>query len=225
MISTNNNTSTASFSSALTRWTLIVLGILYACGIGGMLSPMRLDFARLTPIHLLLSLTAVLYFHPRTIALWRLVLFACLAASLGFFAEVVGVATQKLFGAYHYDTALGAKWLDVPWSMSVNWLLTSYCCAVVANHLLPSSAWYWRTIAAAALMVSLDVLIEPVAMRCGFWSWQNDIVPMQNYVAWFAIALPIEALFFALLGHVRNKIAVAVFLFQYIFFAILGYWL
>jgi putative membrane protein len=33
-------------------------------------------------------------------------------------------------------------------------------------------------------MVGVDVFIEPVAMANDFWSWKDDVVPMQNYLGW-----------------------------------------
>jgi uncharacterized membrane protein len=39
---------------------------------------------------------------------------------------------------------------------------------------------------AALLMVALDVLIEPVAVALDFWQWENAVIPIQNFVMWFA---------------------------------------
>jgi putative membrane protein len=30
-------------------------------------------------------------------------------------------------------------------------------------------------------MTALDYFVEPVAMALGFWHWENDVIPLQNY--------------------------------------------
>ncbi|MBE0653483.1 MAG: carotenoid biosynthesis protein, partial [Bacteroidales bacterium] len=31
--------------------------------------------------------------------------------------------------------------------------------------------------------------MEPVAMHLDYWQWEGDIIPFQNYAAWFIISL------------------------------------
>ena len=38
-------------------------------------------------------------------------------------------------------------------------------------------------------MVLLDLMIEPVAIRLDFWHWQAEVIPLQNYLMWFLVAL------------------------------------
>jgi putative membrane protein len=38
-------------------------------------------------------------------------------------------------------------------------------------------------------MVLLDFMIEPVAIRLDFWHWQSGIIPLQNYLMWFLVAV------------------------------------
>jgi putative membrane protein len=66
--------------------------------------------------------------------------------------------------------------------------------------------------------VGLDLFIEPVAIAHGFWSWEGGAVPLRNYLGWFAVALPIQVFFARHFGGVKNKVAVALFIFQLGFF-------
>lgn len=31
--------------------------------------------------------------------------------------------------------------------------------------------------------------MEPVAMKLDYWNWQDQVIPIQNHLAWFIIAL------------------------------------
>ena len=75
----------------------------------------------------------------------------------------------------------------------------------------------------ASLMVIIDYSIEPVAMSLDFWSWQDYIIPVQNYIGWFIVAFILNILFQSLRLKIFNNLAVAVFIIQYIFFFVLSF--
>jgi putative membrane protein len=172
------------------------------------------SFISLTPLNLILTTGMLLFFHED----WQpaFVLFAVLAILTGFFAEVAGVATGLIFGEYSYGATLGWKLWEVPLVIGLNWFLLSYvCCSILRfeNKLI-------RTLAGAALMVLLDLIIEPVAIHYDFWSWALVEVPLQNYLAWFVIALIPCGLFCYLPFKKNNRFAKYVFWAQLLFFAI-----
>jgi bisanhydrobacterioruberin hydratase len=198
---------------------ILYLGIIYLVGIVGILLPIHPEFIRLTPLNLLVSLVTVLVFHPQwsKASVWALaVLFV-----IGFFAEVFGVKTGLLFGTYTYGEVLGWKLWDTPLMIGINWMLLGYCCGVTINHLAPNWAWWKKGPLAAALMVMLDLFIEPVAIAYNFWEWPGDIVPLQNYIGWYLVSLPLLLLFAYLQGQIRNKVAVALLWLQFAFFIVL----
>ena len=167
-------------------WVLALL--FYGVGAAGMLSPWKLWFQFLTPFLLLASVLALLLTTGHTgRAKW---LWALGVALAGYFAEVVGVQTGVLFGEYRYDWVLGPQVLGVPVVIGVNWLILTYITAHITRalplHWLPGAAL------AAAMMVGLDVLIEPVAIAYEMWHWADAQPPLQNYIGWFLIALPIQ---------------------------------
>ncbi|MBK7870332.1 MAG: carotenoid biosynthesis protein [Saprospiraceae bacterium] len=197
-----------------------VLSILYLVGILGIALPIHKDFALLTPFNLLISLGIMLAFHPN----WdkSMMWFLLIAYLVGFFAEMFGVQTGLLFGNYEYGRVLGIKIWDTPLIIGVNWVILTYASGVIFNTLLPYQHWLIRSILAALLMVGLDILIEPVAMDLGFWSWENDIIPLRNYMGWFLVALPLLCIFNITQKHARNKVAIALFILQVIFFLVLN---
>lgn len=198
-----------------------MLTILYVAGIVGIATSVHSAFILLTPIHLLFSLAIMLAFHPD----WnrRIAFYLVLSYIVGFGAEVYGVQTGQLFGSYVYGWVLGPKLWDTPLLIGFNWMLLSYSIGVTVNHWL--SSWYWllKGIVAALLMVGLDILIEPVAIRYDFWTWANGAPPLQNYIGWFLVSLPLLCIFAFTQTEVKNKVAVALFLLQILFFAILNF--
>tara|TARA_B100000902_G_C27108333_1_gene812280 strand:+ start:33 stop:506 length:474 start_codon:yes stop_codon:yes gene_type:complete len=101
----------------------------------------------------------------------------------GFFVEVAGVKTGLLFGEYIYGTYLGVKFLEVPLIIGVNWLLLVFCTYGLAQKFFNNN--FVKIIFASFLMVLLDLVIEPVAIKLDFWSWTGFHVPIQNYFMWF----------------------------------------
>jgi bisanhydrobacterioruberin hydratase len=200
---------------------ILILTILYIVGITGFVLNIHPDFPRLTPLNLIISLSFALFFHQNwsiKFGVWCLI-----TLLIGFFIEVFGVATGQIFGTYKYGETLGFKLFETPLSMSVNWLLTAYSTAALVSLATKDSFnWFLKSIFAAALMVSLDSFIEPVAPKIGMWSWENGIVPFKNYVGWFLTALPIQMLFFIFVKSAKNKVAVAVLIMQFVFFVLLN---
>jgi putative membrane protein len=70
-------------------------------------------------------------------------------------------------------------------------------------------------------MVFLDFLMEPVAIKLGFWNWKNGVIPFYNYVCWFATALVIQFLYRKWRLNEANNVAVALFIYLTIFFTFL----
>ncbi len=200
----------------------IVLVILYVVGTLGFIFNIYPQFERLTPVNLSISLILTLFCHPKWD--WKIVLFCLLCPIIGFIVEMKGVETGLIFGKYQYDYALGYKYRDTPLSIGINWLLISYCSGVLVSFATDEHRhWAIKALIAAALMVSLDVLIEPIAMKTGMWHWENDTVPFQNYVGWFITAFVIQSLFFILNKTVKNKVAVILLVLQFLFFWILSF--
>lgn len=198
---------------------IAILIILYTVGIVGFLLPIDKNFPLLTPLNLVLSCLLIIPAKEERAA--KTFFFLRLCFVVGLLAEMIGVNTGLIFGSYTYGPVLGYQILGTPIMIGINWAMLSYCAGVSINSLLKNSNWILKSLAGATLMVLLDVLIEPVAMHYDFWQWGNNIVPIQNYIAWFSISLVLLLVFNKILGHVVNKAAIVLFILQFVFFGIL----
>ncbi|OGX89537.1 hypothetical protein BEN47_06545 [Hymenobacter lapidarius] len=213
---------TEPLPAANTRRLRIAQGLIVLFHITGFVGLAFTDnpefFLRFTPLTLLLTAGLLFSFQPsRPMGFWTF----CVAVSLlGFAAEVVGVATGKLFGHYSYGQTLGYQVLGVPLAIGLNWLVLTYACGILARYLpLPELP---RTILAALLMVGLDACMEPVASTFDFWHWTADIIPFQNFRDWFILACIMQMLFNRADFKKANPLVPLVYLTQLLFFFLLG---
>ncbi len=196
-----------------------ILVVVYLVGVLGITFNFDERFVLLTPINLLLSLGLVFWTHPNHYTpLWKL---AALCFSTGVLVEIAGVQTGLIFGDYQYGPVLGPKIWGTPLMIGVNWAMLVYCAGSTVNRLVTDLNIWIKAALGAILMTLLDVLIEPVAMELNFWNWEDNIIPLQNYIAWFFVALPLLAAYFKLLGKTSNKVAILLFILQFLFFGIL----
>ncbi len=201
-------------------WLYIgVLIVLYCVGILGITINIFPAFIYLTPINLLVSTIIILSFHQE----WGrdFILFTIITYLLGFSIEYLGVNTGLIFGVYTYGDVLGPKVGDTPLMIGVNWLMLSYAAGITVNHVLGDKNFILKSIVGASILVTLDFLIEPVAIKYNFWSWEDVTIPLKNYIAWFLIAFTIQLFFNLVAGKSRNKVAIALLILQFFFFGFL----
>ena len=209
----------ASIQQRRLRWAQGVLLLFHVTGFMGLaFSKDPSFFLRFMPLTMLLTLGLLLAFQARrTPAFWS---FCVVVMVAGFAVEAVGIRTNMLFGQYSYGSVLGLKWLGVPLLIGVNWLIVTYSAGVLARYLpLPD---FVRALVAALLMVGLDICIEPVAVRYGFWHWQYDVIPLLNFKGWFAVSLILQVYFNRVEFSKRNPLVPFVYLVQLLFFFGLG---
>ncbi|MCC9135726.1 carotenoid biosynthesis protein [Pontibacter silvestris] len=171
-------------------------------------------FQQLTPMNLLLTAVLLFSFHKR----WNgsFMLFALMAATVGFTAEVLGIHTGLLFGDYSYGAALGLKLWEVPLLIGLNWLILIYSTGHISDF--TKFAWPVKAVLGSLLMVLLDLFLEPVAVEYDFWRWHSNNIPLSNFIGWFGVALLLQVLYQWLPIAKGNPMAPFVFLVQLLFF-------
>jgi putative membrane protein len=111
---------------------------------------------------------------------------------IGSFAiEWIGVKTGKIFGYYAYGETLQPILFDVPIAIGFAWLCMLLTSTAVMQRILPKFSSYHfviQAISISLLMVLFDIVMEPAAMKLGYWTWQDGSIPIQNFIAWFGIS-------------------------------------
>ena len=104
--------------------------------------------------------------------------------------ELVGVHTGVPYGAFQYERALGPMLMDsVPLFLPLFYLpilLNSYLLALLL--LGRESGLAERYLTTLAIVIAMDLVLDPGAVALGFWGWFDGgmyyDVPVQNYVGW-----------------------------------------
>lgn len=184
----------------------------------GLLLPSIKDiFLSLSFFNLTLSFTVILL--ARKSQFLRFALFLLFCFVVGMTIEWIGINTGLLFGNYSYGKNLGAKIYGVPWVIGLNWGLLVVSSASIVNNLKIGD--FWKATFAALLMTGLDFLMEPVAVESDFWKWQNETIPVFNYVCWFVISLVLQVFYFKFKLAESNKVFNILFIILIVFFSFL----
>lgn len=138
----------------------------------------------------------------------------------GFIVEIVGVKTGRIFGIYHYGDRLGWRFLEVPLIIGLNWGILIFSVAAITSRLSTNN--WTRAWTGATLLVLLDLLIEPMAMRFLYWIWDFKTIPVQNFIAWWIISFFMLMFCFRFAKNLSNRLGIYVYFVQVIFFASLN---
>ena len=203
------------------RW----IGLLLLCYFSGLIGigipAYREFFLSFTPLNLLL--TWVIFFKINKVFSPRFLILSLIIYMIGFSVEGIGVATGALFGNYSYGSTFGFKLFETPLMIGVNWLFLALSTYGIVQYFTKKALWL--ILLPPVLMTSLDYLVEPVAMKLDFWSWENDSIPLQNYAMWFLTSLFIHSIIYLFKPKINTKISIVVFSVQVLFFGVLNIFL
>lgn len=175
-------------------------------------------FASFTPLNLLISVGLIFMI---TTKMRSLGIFFFISFTIGYLAELLGTQTGFPFGNYQYLNNLGPKLMEVPILIGVNWFLMAYASRLWTNTWFKSRIV--QALAASVLMVVVDFFLEPIAATLGFWQWENDIIPSENYLGWLVVSFIVQTLFPKTLVAEKNQIAKLYLPMIFLFFLILNF--
>jgi len=194
--------------------------IFYLVGLAGIIYPGSQQlFIHLIPFALIISIVAILIFHEGKIN-HNILLSFIIVYLFTFFTEVAGVNTGLIFGHYWYGNGLGTKLFNTPLFIGFNWVMLVYSSSSIV-HIFRVHAII-KIGMASLLMVLYDILLEQVAPAMDMWYWDHNQIPLQNYIAWFVVALIVHYIFVLFKINTRNKIAPSIFFIQFVFFLTLA---
>ena len=138
----------------------------------------------------------------------------------GYLIEYIGVHTGIFFGDYQYGDALGTKLYGIPLIIGVNWYAIVVSSASIARKF--SNNAYAQVIMTAILCTLMDYLIEPVAIRYGFWNWNQSDIPLSNYIWWFVFSV-IFAAVYIFSSRYKNRPGELLWMIWVVFFILLNW--
>lgn len=109
-------------------------------------------------------------------------------------SELLGTTVGLPFGPYRYGPGLGIKWLaHVPVLVPASWFMMALPSFALATRWVTMDR-VWRIVAAAALLVSWDLALDPAMSRLmPYWIWGRAGpyygMPLLNLVGWYATGL------------------------------------
>lgn len=113
--------------------------------------------------------------------------------SCAVFGVILEAGDIYLGQAYSYNPAFFVKIAGVPVVIGLGWAVIVYCAMLLSDQYhIP---WKLRPFMDALTAVILDLAIDTVAIRLGFWKWSIPLdqefygVPMENLIGWVVVVL------------------------------------
>ena len=127
----------------------------------------------------------------RVHGLWGTMAFIALVVLIPFGSEFLGVLTGVPYGAYAYTAAMGPRLFGlVPVFILIAWINIAYM-AVATTTLAFGRSRLWLAPLDGMLAVAWDAMVDPLAVRAGYWVWQDSSgfygVPLTNFLGWFLV--------------------------------------
>lgn len=178
----------------------------------------------LTPFFLFgmgcIVLSTLLFPLNRNFVLW---IVSAYIFTLG--VEIAGVKTGLIFGTYLYGKTLGFKAFGVPLVIGFNWVLiilgiNSFIKKRAGQKFNIGKILVCASIAAFACVV-FDIVLEPVAVHLDYWMWDNEVIPLHNYIGWFITGFIVSVPYYSIKLKITSPVPFAYVIIQFVFFIIL----
>lgn len=204
----------------ITHKEILFIYIMFTVGIIGHLSSTTEDLmVLLTPFTLLFLGILVLYLTNKTTES-NFISWIIITYLFTFLVEVIGVKTGFVFGEYIYGKSLGLKLFDVPLIIGLNWSLVILGSLAFVKTF--SNNIFITSLLTSVIALIFDFVMEPVAIKYDYWTWKDNIIPLQNYLAWFVLAYIVSAIFNLLKIKINSKISIHYVIAQIVFFIIIN---
>ena len=193
-----------------------LIWIFHISGLIGIIYSNASWFIKATPFNLLLSFALLIINIEWNKKLFLLVV-TCF--SVGMLSEIIGVKYGFLFGEYSYGNALGIKFKGVPLIIGINWCLLVFITGYISRFFFNSLIA--RTFLGIFLMLSLDIVMEPIAPVLDFWKFKEGLASFNNYIGWAIVSFPLQLLFHRLNQNIEGPFPFHLYILQFLFFIIL----
>jgi bisanhydrobacterioruberin hydratase len=137
-----------------------------------------------------------------------------------FLIEVLGINTGELFGTYLYGNTLPTKLAEVSIIIPFNRAMLILAAYGSISKLIKNR--YLRALISSIIIALLDILIQTVATKLGYWYWETSHIPLQNYVGVFFVSLIFSSILAIMKIHARATVFKIFLITQFMFYLILS---
>ena len=167
-----------------------ILVVMFPVGFFIMFTDIGKEYLWTTTIFLGLEALITFIILVKTADLLSVVITTAVIFLASWFIEYWGVTTGFPFGDYSYTATLLPLIGGVPLAIMFAWFTVSACALLTARYLLNGSSEIAAIAAGAVFILGTDILLEPFASFInGFWLWDDGVIPIQNFISWFAVGL------------------------------------
>ena len=196
--------------------SIFLIWLFHVSGIIGIIYTNASWFIGATPINLLLSFFLLLINTKLNKNAFFMIL-SCF--TFGMLAEILGVHYGTIFGDYNYGSVLGFKFMDVPLLIGINWCILIFTTGSIAQFF--TNSFWCKTILGVGLMLTLDLVIEPIAPILDYWTFDDGVASFHNYIGWALVALPLQIAFHKCKIQIEGAYSLNLYILQFLFFTIL----
>ncbi|MEI6304521.1 MAG: carotenoid biosynthesis protein [Candidatus Taylorbacteria bacterium] len=113
--------------------------------------------------------------------------------SCAVFGMILEIGNTYLAHTYSYSTSFLFNLAHVPVAIGLSWAVIIYCVMLLSDQY--NIPWHLRPFMDALGAVLLDMTMDIVAIRLGFWTWTIPLntewygVPFENLVGWILVVL------------------------------------
>ena len=130
--------------------------------------------------------------------LWGTMAFVGLVFAIPYGSEFVGVLTGVPYGPYAYTGLVGPRLFGlVPFFIFIAWVNVAYMVIATTTLGLGRSS-LWLAPLDGVLAAAWDVMVDPLAVRAGYWVWQGPPafygVPLSNFLGWILVVTLLSVL-------------------------------
>lgn len=125
-------------------------------------------------------------YHKNWLRLWEII--ACTL-----FGLILEIGNTYLAHSYFYSPNFLVQIFNVPLVIGFGWAVIIYCAMLLSDQY--KVKWYLRPWLDALTVLSLDLSLDAIAIRLGFWRWLIPLnaewygVPFENLIGWILVAL------------------------------------
>ena len=194
--------------------SILIIWLFNLSGILGILSSYSDWFLRLTPLNLMIYVVLIIWNLEHKSK--KFLIAFSIPFFIGILTEYLGVNYGLLFGTYSYGENLGIKIWGVPLMICINWALLTIITADLSRVIHKNIIV--RSFLGGLLMMILDLIIEVSAPRFDFWQFENNSIPLKNYIDWFIIGSIAHYLYNQISLKTNTKLSIHIFVAVTFFF-------